>query len=177
MLIGEAADDRVLDRIRDVAKVNSGIDAIGDPLTLYFGPHDIMLALSVRFREDLDASSLARTIDDMERAIRVAVPDGAPEFLGKAAVHLPPFPGGGRPNEGSWLNFVTGLVVGKEMAYIGTQTDGIYAYPLSGGPARRIGIKQALPGEGITALALLNEKLYAGLTNGYIISFFVGLDK
>src|SRR5207237_4429988 len=34
-----------------------------------------------------------------------------------------------------------------------------------------------LPGEGITALALLNEKLYAGLKNGYFISFDVAGER
>jgi len=90
--------------------------------------------------------------------------------LGKAHVHFPgPQLGNGRLNEGSWINFVTGLAIGKDAAYVATQSDGIYGFPLNGGPAWRIGSKQGLPADGVTALAMLDEKLYAGLANGYFI--------
>jgi len=92
LLIGEAGSDELLERIRKVAKIDDRIDRVGDPLTLYFGPQDVMLALSVQFRKDLDADSLARAIDDMESAIRRNTPEITrifieAESLIKAAKH------------------------------------------------------------------------------------------
>lgn len=75
LLIGEAGSDEMIERIRRVARIDDRIDRVGDPLTLYFGPHDVMLALSVQFRKDLDADALAKAIDDMESAIRRTTPD------------------------------------------------------------------------------------------------------
>jgi cation diffusion facilitator family transporter len=75
LLIGEAAEAAVLDRIRDAARTTARIEAVGDPLTIYFGPHQMMLALSVRFHGDLTAVELARAIDELETSVHRAVPD------------------------------------------------------------------------------------------------------
>jgi cation diffusion facilitator family transporter len=75
LLIGEAASDEMIRRIQEVARIDDRIEQIGDPLTIYLGPHDIVLALSVQFRKDLEASELAKTIDQMESAIRRTAPD------------------------------------------------------------------------------------------------------
>lgn len=75
LLIGESADRELQQEISRAALVSKGIDQVGEPLTMYFGPHDLMVALPVHFRDDLDARSLARTIDEMEASIRKAAPD------------------------------------------------------------------------------------------------------
>lgn len=81
LLIGEAAGDEMLERIRAAARIDDRIERIGNPLTMYFGPHDVILALSVQFRKELDAHSLAQTIDEMESAIRRSVPDVTRIFI------------------------------------------------------------------------------------------------
>jgi len=74
LLIGEGASRALLDQIRGAARLDDRIAHVGEPLTMYFGPDDLMLALSVEFRKDLDADALAKTIDEMESAIRRAAP-------------------------------------------------------------------------------------------------------
>jgi cation diffusion facilitator family transporter len=86
LLIGEAADDSLLQQIRDAARLDDRIKAMNDPLTLHLGPRDVMLALSVAFRDDLDAKALAATIDDMQAAIRSAVPQITRIFIEAEAI-------------------------------------------------------------------------------------------
>lgn len=81
LLIGESADKALLERITQAALVSDGVEQVGDPVTMYFGPHDIMLALPVRFLPDLDAKSLAATIDKMETSIRKEAPDVKRMFI------------------------------------------------------------------------------------------------
>lgn len=81
LLIGESGSDELVERIRSVARIDDRIEAVGDPLTVYFGPRDVMLALSVQFRKDLDANALAQTIDEMESAIRQNAPDVTRIFI------------------------------------------------------------------------------------------------
>ncbi len=102
---------------------------------------------------------------------RIGIPDGAPNYLAKTIITLPPSPLPGRASAGSWINFVTGLAVGKDEIYVGTQTDGIYAFPVSGAAARRIGTAQSLPADHISALTFLDGKLYAGMRNGYLVAY------
>ena len=75
LLIGEAADPELLDCITKAASRNGDIDQVSDPLTMYFGPHNIMLALSVHFRKELSADEVAAAVDRMESDIRKEAPD------------------------------------------------------------------------------------------------------
>ena len=105
------------------------------------------------------------------QVVRIAVPDGVPNYLAKTNVNLTPSILPARQSVGSWINFITAMAIGNDVVYVATQTDGIYAFPISGAAARRIGTTQGLPTDHVTALALLDDKLYAGLQNGYLIAY------
>jgi cation diffusion facilitator family transporter len=74
LLIGEAADPELLECITKAASRSGDIDQVSDPLTMYFGPENVMLALSVHFRRELSADEVAAAVDRMEAEIRRQAP-------------------------------------------------------------------------------------------------------
>ena len=74
LLIGEGMDRRTLDNIRRLAQSDPGVAFVGTPLTMYFGPFSIFLALEVQFRERLSAAEVTATVDRLEKAIRSQYP-------------------------------------------------------------------------------------------------------
>ncbi len=75
LLVGEGADSNTLKRVRELVRIDDRIEAVSDPLTMYFGPHHIMLALSVEFRDDLNFGDIEGAVDEMETRIRGEFPD------------------------------------------------------------------------------------------------------
>jgi hypothetical protein len=54
--------------------------------------------------------------------------------------------------------------------YVATRTEGLYDFPLGGGPPRRIDDPKKMPAEGVEACALYDGRLYAALDGGYLVS-------
>ena len=75
LIVGEGADPRMLAKIRQLACADPAVDDVGDPLTMYFGPHTILLALDVQFGRELSTGDLTAAIERIESAIRQAFPD------------------------------------------------------------------------------------------------------
>jgi len=75
LLIGEAAthDERVL--IHDAAQGEPAIVAVRRPVTMYFGPHSMLVAMDVEFKADLTATDIAGAVDRLESRIRQELPD------------------------------------------------------------------------------------------------------
>ncbi len=74
LLIGESADQEMIDKIVLAVKENSAVVHVRSPLTLHFGPKDILLALDIQFDEKLQVNELATTIDHIEHDIRSRFP-------------------------------------------------------------------------------------------------------
>jgi cation diffusion facilitator family transporter len=74
LLIGESADQEMIDNIVLTVKENPAVVHVRSPLTLHFGPKDILLALDIQFDEKLQMNALANTIDDIENNIRSKFP-------------------------------------------------------------------------------------------------------
>jgi cation diffusion facilitator family transporter len=74
LLIGESARSRVVTSIRELAARAPGVVRVERVLTMHFGPDEILVMLDVRLDPALDRASLARTSEDLERAIREAHP-------------------------------------------------------------------------------------------------------
>ncbi|MDQ6698992.1 MAG: cation diffusion facilitator family transporter [Acidobacteriota bacterium] len=86
LLIGEGADPQMLATIRRLASADPAVDDVGFPLTMYFGPHTILLALDVQFRKELSAGDLTSAIDRIESVIRSNFPDIRRIFIEAEAI-------------------------------------------------------------------------------------------
>lgn len=74
LLIGEGADKESLREIRTLALANPAVDHVGYPLTMYFGPKNVLLTMNIQFRKGLEASAIEKSIDQIETSIRSAYP-------------------------------------------------------------------------------------------------------
>lgn len=70
LLVGEGADQKTLASIRDLAQSDPGVERAGRPLTMYFGPHNVLLTMNLQFRQDLSSREIEQTIDRVEAAVR-----------------------------------------------------------------------------------------------------------
>jgi cation diffusion facilitator family transporter len=101
LLTGEAADPATRDGIADIARAEAGVDGLNDCRTMHFGPNEILVAMSVDFRDDLTASDVEDTVARLEHAIRAAYPQAgriyveAQSFASHAAVRQAVIAGGG----------------------------------------------------------------------------------
>ncbi|HEY7316031.1 MAG TPA: cation diffusion facilitator family transporter [Candidatus Binatia bacterium] len=75
LLVGEGADPKTLREIRGLAESNPRVERVNRALTMYFGPHTVLLAMDLQFRKDLTGTDLAQTVDRLEEAIRKRFPD------------------------------------------------------------------------------------------------------
>lgn len=91
LLIGEGADPLMQKAIRALAAADADVDEALPPLTMHFGPHEILLALNLRFRPELSANDVAAAVDRLEARIRAEHPDIRRIFVEAKAVT-----GGGR---------------------------------------------------------------------------------
>jgi divalent metal cation (Fe/Co/Zn/Cd) transporter len=67
-------EKRTLENIRRLAERDPGVAFVGTPLTMYFGPFSIFLALDVQFRDGLSAAEVTAAVDRIEKAIRSEYP-------------------------------------------------------------------------------------------------------
>ena len=81
LLVGEGAEPRMLESIRRLAEADPGVIRVRNPLTMYFGPHTVLLTMDVQFRHGLSATEVESTVDRLERSIRDKHPDIKQIFL------------------------------------------------------------------------------------------------
>lgn len=74
LLIGEGVNVAQLRDIRAIALAQSGVDDVGYPMTMYFGPSQILLTMNVRFAIDLRRDGIEAAVDRIERAVRERFP-------------------------------------------------------------------------------------------------------
>lgn len=74
LLVGEGADLATLRRIRALVVAEPGVEIAGYPLTMYFGPHNILLTINVRFDRGLQRDGIEQCIDRIESAVRATFP-------------------------------------------------------------------------------------------------------
>lgn len=85
LLIGEAARPEVVRGIRDLAGADPRIDRVNDVLTMHMGPQDVLLNLSLDFRDDLTAGQVETAIDELDRRLKAAHPEIRRVFIEAAA--------------------------------------------------------------------------------------------
>ncbi|MCL4854181.1 MAG: cation diffusion facilitator family transporter [Bryobacteraceae bacterium] len=70
LLIGEGADPEELRAIRATLEADHAIDKVYKLLTMYFGPHTVLLTTEVEFRDGLSGQEVEEAVDRIEKAIR-----------------------------------------------------------------------------------------------------------
>lgn len=75
LLIGETADPEVVERVRRIAGDDADVVAVGRPLTMHFGPDEILLNLDVRFSSGLPSERVVDSVDRLEQRIRREHPE------------------------------------------------------------------------------------------------------
>lgn len=86
LLIGEAADPRIVAEVKRIAANDVSVDAVGRALTVHFGPATIVLNLELRFRVGLSASNVVEAVARIEATLRHAVPELAYIFIEASAL-------------------------------------------------------------------------------------------
>ncbi len=74
LLIGEGANAGMLRSIRALAEADPAVSSAISPLTMYFGPDTVLLAIEVRFAAGLSAAELAAAADRLDRRVREGYP-------------------------------------------------------------------------------------------------------
>ena len=101
LLTGEAADPDTRAGIEAIARAEPGVDGLNDARTMHFGPNEILVALSLDFRDELTAAQVEDTVARLESRIRAAYPQAgriyveAQSLASHAAVRAAVIAGGG----------------------------------------------------------------------------------
>lgn len=74
LLIGEAANDRVINGIRDIVQSFEEVDYINDVLTMHMGPDYVLLNLAVKFKDDKRANELEEVVRRIEGDVKKTFP-------------------------------------------------------------------------------------------------------
>ena len=74
LLIGEAAGRRDRATIRARVLAHQHVEQVGRLLTMHMGPEEILVNLDVELVDGLSGQEVHRTIEDVEEAIRIAIP-------------------------------------------------------------------------------------------------------
>jgi cation diffusion facilitator family transporter len=75
LLMGESASEAVLSGIRTIIENESQVLHINEILTMHLGPHDILLNLSLDFKDDLSSGNVEETISKLELGIKKQFPE------------------------------------------------------------------------------------------------------
>lgn len=81
LLIGEGLDAAELREVEKIVEDNPHVRECGRILSLYLGPHDLLLAIDVTFADPLAQDELDYTVDSIERAIVRAFPQTTRIFI------------------------------------------------------------------------------------------------
>jgi cation diffusion facilitator family transporter len=81
LLIGEGADQKVVDGIESIVTRDERINRVNEILTMHLGPNDILVTASLHFAEDLPAREVGEAITSFERRIKQAYPSVSRVFI------------------------------------------------------------------------------------------------
>jgi len=74
LLVGETANRKIVAGVRKLVMDHSAVEEMRSPLTMHFGPDEVLLNLDVQFQPELRASELVGVIDEIEEQIHQAYP-------------------------------------------------------------------------------------------------------
>jgi len=74
LLIGESTDRDVVSGVKDIASLDPSVERVNAPLTMHFGPEEVLLIMEIQFRSKIPASEVTQAIDRVESKIRRKYP-------------------------------------------------------------------------------------------------------
>jgi len=86
LLIGESASPSMVKNIRELVAADEAVERVRQPLTVHFGPHNVVVNLDVEFRDTLSANQIESAIERIEGAIRKKHPEVTYLFLEARAI-------------------------------------------------------------------------------------------
>lgn len=75
LLIGEGAAPEVIEAIRAKVAEDPRIEGVGEILSTHFGPHDLIVLVSLDFRAGLSGDEIEAAIASLETTVKAAAPD------------------------------------------------------------------------------------------------------
>ncbi|PCI40790.1 MAG: cation transporter [Elusimicrobia bacterium] len=86
LLIGESADPEIVQGIKELAMTFRSVESVNDVLTMQLGANDVLVNLSIEFRDEESTGTLEATIAALVKAIKARFPDVKRVFV-EAADH------------------------------------------------------------------------------------------
>ncbi len=74
LLIGESADRRTVQGIHGVLEASQVIEQVNEILTMHMGPDDILVNVSVRFKDEISAAMVREEIEQLDKGIKRLYP-------------------------------------------------------------------------------------------------------
>ena len=81
LLTGEGAGEEVVSGIKQIINESSGISHVNEVLTLHLGPQDILLNISLDFKDNLSSSQVEEAISQLEHKIKKMFPEVRRVFI------------------------------------------------------------------------------------------------
>ncbi|MGE0735974.1 MAG: cation diffusion facilitator family transporter [Alphaproteobacteria bacterium] len=75
LLTGEAVDPLVLKSIREIAAAQPGVAGSNEVLTMHFGPHQVLVTLSLDFDDALSSAGVEAAVSEIKSRIKRKHPD------------------------------------------------------------------------------------------------------
>ncbi|HTF80065.1 MAG TPA: cation diffusion facilitator family transporter [Cytophagales bacterium] len=69
LLVGESADDELLNDVLDIANDDVLVERVETPLTMVLGPQEVFLALEVHFKRQSSFDGMIATVNNIERRV------------------------------------------------------------------------------------------------------------
>ncbi len=89
LMLGEAADRATVQSVRALAANDGAVEQVRRPLTMHFGPDEVLLNLELEFRPSLTAAEVAAAVERIERAIKSRHPEIRRIFVEGRALSRP----------------------------------------------------------------------------------------
>jgi cation diffusion facilitator family transporter len=86
LLIGEGVERRTLERLRSLVAADPDVEHVSRLLTMYLGPHEVMLTLEVKFRNELSAVGVRAAVARLSEVVRREYPDITRVFFASESV-------------------------------------------------------------------------------------------
>lgn len=81
LITGEAMEREARERVAALVKADPAVLHLNEQLSMHFGPNDVLLNLSIDFRQELDADEVERAVTRLENQIKAACPAVKRVFL------------------------------------------------------------------------------------------------
>ncbi|MEL6816096.1 MAG: cation diffusion facilitator family transporter [Cyanobacteria bacterium J06598_3] len=86
LLVGQSASVETRESIKKLVGSDVSVSDFDPPITLHLGPQDVMLALNIEFKDELNADEIEAAVRRIERSIRSAHDDVKRIFIEAASV-------------------------------------------------------------------------------------------